>query len=216
LDEPADITGATAERGVRRHMIALPDNSASISFLRFLQRRQRETGKAFVKQHEAMDFLGLTSNKSYDDFIRPLQGAGLVSCGIGNVGLLLAGEEHVLSPDERAAHAEMRERLLVILEGNIATQARHTVELAQIVEEATNKSSNGGIKTFSNTFDLARDMNVDPYALRTVALGLIRDNLAETMGGSHQDRVAIRLRARDIKAMMEAHAIAYELGTADS
>jgi len=93
-------------------MIALPDNSASISFLRFLQRRQRETGKAFVKQHEAMDFLGLADNKAYDDFIRPLQGAGLVGCDIGSVGLLLAGEEHVLSPDERAAHAEMRERLL--------------------------------------------------------------------------------------------------------
>jgi len=79
--------------------------------------------------------------------------------------------------------------------------------LAQIVEEVTNKSSSGGIKTFSNTFELARGMNVDSYALRTVALGLIRDNLAETMGGSYQDRVAIRLRPRDIKAMMEAHAI---------
>jgi len=197
-------------------MIALPDNSTSISFLRFLQRRQREIGKAFVKQHEAMDFLGLTDNKAYDGFIRPLQGARLVGCGIGSVSLLLAGEEHILSPDERAAHAEMRERLLVILEGNIATQAQHTVELVQIVEEVTNKPSSGGIKTFSNTFELARSMNVDPYALRTVALGLIRDNLAETMGGAYQDRVAIRLRPRDIKAMMEAHAIAYELGTADS
>ena len=196
--------------------MALPNNSAYIPFLRFLQARQRETHKAHVDWREALDYLGLTiqDQKDYHAFIEPLEQAKLVYAGIASISLLLAGEEYILAPDERAAQTAMREQLLSMLEGEIAAQASHTVELAHIVEAVTGTSSSSGVKAFSSTRDLARRMNVDPYALRTVALRLVHDNLAETMGGGHQDEVTLRLRPRDIKALLEAHSVAYEQGGA--
>jgi hypothetical protein len=150
----------------------------------------------YVYQGEAIAHLGLANHDELYAFTTPLRDARLVGTGIGVIRITPKGEEYLMDPTERQ---ELRQRLIAELEQEIGRKARDEVELAKYVAAYTGKPpSSSGVKSFSDTWELASQMGVDPYKLRAIALVLKEEGVAEVMSVMH-DRVGVRLKKVDVK-----------------
>ncbi len=188
-------------------VMSFSNTSDTTRLLTFLRARQR-AGERLVSKTDVMAYLGLERDDAYHALVESLRHGGLVATGIGTITLELAGEEYLLSPDEERAIDALGQRLVVELEQEISRHSRADRSLANIVEDVTGKP--GTARTsFSDTYELAQRMGVDPFSLRLAALRLAHNHAIDRAKNEFYDRVYVRARPVDVKALMDIHDVLY-------
>lgn len=183
------------------------NTSDTTRLLVFLRTRQR-AGQRLVSKTDVMAYLGLEKDDAYYTLVESLRRDGLVGTGIGIVTLELAGEEYLLSPDEERAVDALGQRLVAELEQEVSRRSQADRSLANSVEDVTGKPSTART-SFSDTFELAQRMGVDPFSLRLAALRLVRNHVIDRADHELYDRVYVRVRPVDLKALMDVHDVLY-------
>jgi hypothetical protein len=174
--------------------MTLPEDPRYKDFLRFLQEKQRTSGIAMVVQNDAMAYLETTDEEEYRRFIKPLVEAKMMGNGTGTIVLDWRGEDAILTPEEVAERAQLKERLHSYLHEQVHRQAHDEIRMDQIVDEVTGNPGLTSSRMFTSTKNLSHEWGVDVYAIRAVGKELIRDGVAEEFSsGKFQDDCSLRL-----------------------